>query len=621
MASDESTVKYAALSLAALITAMQCCQSSRFLHWSEAEAIVALPALTFDIAGLCINSTHDCTGEVTEAVDAVEADAAPLMAPVCNDSSSTANTSDGDEIRGNKIRRAAIREEFAWSWSAYVKHAWGRDELLPLSQTGRDWVPGGLGLTIIDSLDALILMGFDEELDHSLNWVNHSLNFHVDAEISTFETTIRALGGLLSAHALTHEPVFLHRATDLGYRILAAFATPSGLPTTKVNLRRGAVQGSDEPLVLSEVGTLQLEMTQLSAATGDGRFKAAVDAVAERLATEVVGANREVSMMPPQLHPLLPILMDHDGWPLSSMTSIGAGGDSYYEYLLKGWLQTGQSEPMWRKRYAAAAGAIVKGFVHQTDSGQSYLQELNWYGEPRLKMDHLTCFVPGMLALGASTAAVSPARSVLQMSVAQELLETCCNLYASTPTGLAAEIVEFGLAAEIAELGMSDHEDEPPMRMQLDEQHRGRPARSDESRASSGREFGSQPQDQHSLLRPETVESLFILWRLTHDPKWREHGWAIFEAIRTHARLDSGGYASVESVEELPVRYRDGPMESFWLAETLKYLFLLFSDDSVLPLDQWVFNTEAHPLPILSPEHGTAMMCHGEAEGCARERS
>ena len=315
-------------------------------------------------------------------------------------------------------------------------------------------------------------------------------------------------------------------------------------------------------------------------------------------------------MMPPQLHPLLPILMDHDGWPFSSMTSIGAGGDSYYEYLLKGWLQTGRAEPMWRKRYAAAAGAIVKGFVHRTESGQSYLQEvslwgqfvrmverawaaaplakaccrspsspatlppagcpwralgplitrrvrlcrakLDWYGEPRLKMDHLTCFVPGMLALGASTAAVSPARSVLQMSVAQELLETCCNLYSATPTGLAAEIVEFGLAAEIVELGLGDHEDESPMRMQqLDEQHRGRPARADESRASSGREFGSQPQDQHSLLRPETVESLFILWRLTHDPKWREHGWAIFEAIRTHARLDSGGYASVRHRAQL----------------------------------------------------------------------
>ena len=88
-------------------------------------------------------------------------------------------------------------------------------------------------------------------------------------------------------------------------------------------------------------------------------------------------------------------------------------------------------------------------------------------------------------------------------------------------------------------------------------------------------------------------------WRLTHDTKWRERGWAIFESLRSHARLASGGYASIESVEEVPVRHRDGPMESFWLGETLKFLYLLFSDDTVLPLDEWVLNTEAHPLPIL----------------------
>ena len=59
--------------------------------------------------------------------------------------------------------------------------------------------------------------------------------------------------------------------------------------------------------------------------------------------------------------------------------------------------------------------------------------------------------------------------------------------------------------------------------------------------------------------------------------RWRERGWAIFEALREHARLPDGGYASIESVYELPVRHRDH-MESFWLAETLKYIFR-FSDE------------------------------------------
>ena len=77
------------------------------------------------------------------------------------------------------------------------------------------------------------------------------------------------------------------------------------------------------------------------------------------------------------------------------MTSIGAGGDSYYEYLLKAWLQSGRTEPTLRQRYAGAANAIVKGMVRRTPGGLAYLAEINTYGEPVAKMDHLACFVPG----------------------------------------------------------------------------------------------------------------------------------------------------------------------------------------------------------------------------------
>jgi hypothetical protein len=64
------------------------------------------------------------------------------------------------------------------------------------------------------------------------------------------------------------------------------------------------------------------------------------------------------------------------------------------------------------------------------------------------------------------------------------------------------------------------------------------------------------------------------------------------------SRVSTGGYAAIESVATLPVHHLD-KMESFWLSETLKYLWLLVSDDSALPLDEWILNTEAHPLPVL----------------------
>ncbi len=98
--------------------------------------------------------------------------------------------------------------------------------------------------------------------------------------------------------------------------------------------------------------------------------------------------------------------------------------------------------------------------------------------------------------------------------------------------------------------------------------------------------------------RPEVVESLFIMWRLTKDPKYRRWGYEIAESIERHTRIATGGYASLKSVTDPSTLEFVNLQESFFLAETLKYLFLLFSPDSLMPLDKWVLTTEAHPLPI-----------------------
>jgi len=85
------------------------------------------------------------------------------------------------------------------------------------------------------------------------------------------------------------------------------------------------------------------------------------------------------------------------------------------------------------------------------------------------------------------------------------------------------------------------------------------------------------------------------MYRLTKDPIYRTWGWNIFRAFEKHTKL-AEGYATISDV--LLPKHSD-KMETFYLAETLKYLYLLFCDDfSVLPLDQFVFNTEAHPLPV-----------------------
>ena len=88
------------------------------------------------------------------------------------------------------------------------------------------------------------------------------------------------------------------------------------------------------------------------------------------------------------------------------------------------------------------------------------------------------------------------------------------------------------------------------------------------------------------------------MWRFTHDPMYREWGWRIFVAFDKYCRVASGGYSGIHDVNS-PSHGLDDTMQSFWVAETLKYLLLLFSDDDVLSLETSVINTEAHPLRVV----------------------
>ncbi|KAI9879241.1 MAG: hypothetical protein M1830_009172 [Pleopsidium flavum] len=95
------------------------------------------------------------------------------------------------------------------------------------------------------------------------------------------------------------------------------------------------------------------------------------------------------------------------------------------------------------------------------------------------------------------------------------------------------------------------------------------------------------------ILRPEAIESVFIMYRTTGNDYWREKGWQMFTAIQNYTRVEFGNSAIGDVTSSAPGALDE--MESFWLAETLKYFYLLFSDPEVVSLDDYVLNTEAHP--------------------------
>jgi len=168
-----------------------------------------------------------------------------------------------------------------------------------------------------------------------------------------------------------------------------------------------------------------------------------------------------------------------------------------------------------------------------------------------------------------------------------ELVRSCVDTH-DTKTGLSPEIVHFRIPSDAGVMDTFHSSSGAPADWYIKGARPGEPA----------------PYDARYILRPETVESLFLAFRLTGDNRYRDWGWDIFQAIEKHCKVQTGGYASIINVDEVPAEQED-KMETFLMSETLKYLFLLFEDASVLPLDKYVFNTEAHPLPIFTPHMQT----------------
>ncbi|KAL7745121.1 hypothetical protein ACLKA6_008180 [Drosophila palustris] len=437
------------------------------------------------------------------------------------------------------------------AWHNYKLYAWGKNELRPLSQrphSGSIFGSYDLGATIVDGLDTLYIMGLEKEYKEGRDWIERKFSLdNISAELSVFETNIRFVGGMLTLYAFTGDPLYKEKAQHIADKLLPAFQTPTGIPYALVNTKTGMAKNygwaSGGSSILSEFGTLHLEFAYLSDITGNPLYRERVQTIRQVL-KEI---EKPKGLYPNFLNPKT------GKWGQLHM-SLGALGDSYYEYLLKAWLQSGQTDEEAREMYDEAMLAIMDKMVRTSPNGLTYVSDLK-FDRLEHKMDHLACFSGGLFALGAATR--QNEHTDKYMDVGKGITNTCHESYIRTPTQLGPEAFRFSDAAEARAL---------------------------------------RSQEKYYILRPETFESYFVLWRLTHDQKYRDWGWEAVLALEKHCRT-AHGYCGLRNVYQQEPQ-KDDVQQSFFLAETLKYLYLLFSDDSVLPLDEWVFNTEAHPLPI-----------------------
>merc|ERR1740124_1877507 len=164
------------------------------------------------------------------------------------------------------LRANTIKEAMAHTWKGYEPFAFGHDELKPVTGGYDDnWM--GMAATMIDGMDTLWIMDMKDEFNRARDYAVNTLDWDAIAkDVSVFETTIRAVGGLLSAAALSDDETLSRKAHDLMERMLPAFDRNTGLSFSRVELKtgRGFNYNWANGGILSEFGSLTLELNELS---------------------------------------------------------------------------------------------------------------------------------------------------------------------------------------------------------------------------------------------------------------------------------------------------------------------------------------------------------------------
>lgn len=269
-------------------------------------------------------------------------------------------------------RREHIKNAMKHAWNGYRTEAFGFDEVNPISGGGNlRW--SGLSTTLVDSLDTLWLMGMKDEFYEARDWLKDSLakGLHeVEENVSTFETTIRSLGGYLAAYDWSGDKIFLDAAKDLADRLLKAFDSPSGLPWNQINLVTGVGENeswSPHENNIASIGTLQVEFRWLAKVTGEKKY-------AEK-PMKAFHMLEKLKMSDGLYSSAVKNDMDkpHVGQRAGYRT-FGGSADSFYEYMLKLWLQGGKKEPIYRKMYDESIDGLHKSLLKYSEpNGLAYV--------------------------------------------------------------------------------------------------------------------------------------------------------------------------------------------------------------------------------------------------------
>ncbi|EJD51249.1 glycoside hydrolase family 47 protein [Auricularia subglabra TFB-10046 SS5] len=456
--------------------------------------------------------------------------------------------------------RDAVVKLFKDAYNTYKEHAWGHDELAPASKKGIDG-RNGWGATIVDALGTAKIMGLDDVYDEGVEFAKN-IDFSsskTSDTVSVFETTIRYLGGLLSAYELggKKDEGLVRKAQEVADKMAYAWVGDNAAPYNQMDF--GANTPKVDATSIAEAGTLILEWHRLSDYTGNSTYRELADKTMRLIATSE--------------DTLLPGLAGQCINPTTSQFDCkritwGASSDSYFEYLIKYARFTNNEDKLWVNTWKTAIDSTRKHLIKEsTVGGHTFTADMDDEGRIRYIGSHLGCFAGGNFIMGGR---LLDDDSIVETGL--KLTDGCLATYDSA-TGIGPEYFAYKSA---------------------DGDFTGKDRSQDDDAFYD--EHGWYVHDRLSYydLRPEVMESNFYAWRATGDKKYYDQAAEFVKNLAKHTAVN-GANGGIRDVRKTDSDFID-LTESFFFAEVLKYLYLTFDDPKNFSLDEWVFNTEAHPL-------------------------
>ncbi|THV01974.1 seven-hairpin glycosidase [Dendrothele bispora CBS 962.96] len=476
-----------------------------------------------------------------------------------------------------QTNRDRVKNIFTTSYNAYKDHAFGHDDYTPISKSFTD-SRNGWGASIIDAMSTMWVMDLTDDLNEAIDFAS-KIDFsksNTQDNVSVFESTIRYIGGLLSTYELTGKKnqALVDKAKQLADKLSQAWVGNSDIPYGHIDFTTNSPARDSSNI--AEAGTLTMEWWALSKYTNDQKYTQ----LAEKSARQpVIDISCMLTGLPGQgIDP-------STGNPVGGYVTWGGGSDSYFEYLIKYPRLTNTDDDFWTDMWSTAVDSSIKTLLSVSDVGNHlYLADYDSSRRIRHVGSHLACFYGGNWIMGGK---LTNNETIVNYGL--ELVEGCWNTYSSTATGIGPESFAWKSSGP-------------------DGDYTGGSTPSAAQEAFYA-QHGFYPTSSFYILRPEVLESNFYAWRATGDTKYLDRAAQAISSFEKYLKVDEGfaGLTNVDDNSANATKVDD--MESFWFAEVLKYLYLTFDDPSHVSLDEYVFNTEAHPFqaPSAKEKYGTGV--------------